>query len=255
MNWRPGLAAWVLVTVATLAPWPVGAQVPGRTAAPAQTVAARPVGDPVPGRVLEDTEFGVRTDQFGLDRRVEMFQWYRNRDGNYERVWKPALIDSSAFAPGHKNPDEIPLQGQRWWATDASLDGRPLDLSVLKTLGQWEDFRPGFSRLRANLAATFQPEGDGLGSSDNPLDPKIGDLRIHWRQLRLPELAGHVELEDGSWQLAARPELDIQPPRPSQAAAQDSLQAGNFGRWFWISGGGLVLLLALAMLLRGRSKR
>ncbi|MGY0556424.1 TMEM43 family protein [Lysobacter sp. A421] len=255
MNWRPGLAAWVLVTVATLAPWPVGAQVPGRTAAPAQAVVAKPVGEPVPGSVLEDTEFGVRTDQFGLDRRVEMFQWYRDRNGDYERVWKPALVDSSAFAPGHQNPGEIPLQGQRWWATDASLDGRPLDLSVLKTLGQWEDFRPGFSRLRANLAATFQPEGDGLGSSDNPLDPKIGDLRIHWRQLRLPELSGHVELEDGRWQLATRPELETQTTGLLQAAGQDSLQTGSSGRWFWIAAGALALAFVLALLLRRRLKR
>lgn len=246
MNWRPGLLAWVLAAstaMALLAPWP------------AQAATSKPIGEPVSGGVLEDTEFGVRTDQFGLDRRVEMFQWYRNRDGDYERVWKPALVDSSAFAPGHQNPGAFPLQGQRWWATAASLDGKPLDLSVLKTLGQWEDFRPGFSRLRANLAATFQPEGDGLASSDNPLDPKIGDLRIYWRQLRLPELAGHVELEDGRWQLAARPELDTQPPRSLSAAAEDSPQAANPGRWFWISGGGLVLLLVLAMVLRGRSRR
>src|SRR5690606_2342036 len=167
-----GPSALLLLAVAVFAPQPVDAQVPGRTAASVQAVVARPVGEPVPGSVLEDAEFGVRTDQFGLDRRVEMFQWFRNQDGSYERVWKPALVDSSAFATGHRNPAEFPLQGQRWWAIDASLDGKPLDLSVLKALGQWEDFRPGFSRLPANLAATFQPEGDGLGSSDNPLDPR-----------------------------------------------------------------------------------
>ncbi len=170
-----------------------------------------PMDPPKPGQVLRDRDFGVSTRQFGLERQVEMHQWRGDREG-YSRVWHAAPIDSAGFAPGHHNPPKVPLQSQRWWAQDATLDGRPIDVSVLQTLGQWRVFRPNFSRLPANLAASFQPEGDGLGSAENPLDPQIGDLRIQWRELHLPPLDDKVELRDGRWQLtpdAAERALDV----------------------------------------------
>ena len=164
---------------------------------------ASPQGEPVAAEPIEDPEFGVRTTRFGLDRQVEMYQWQRDSRGGYQQVWKPALVDSSDFAAGYANPTEIPLASRIWWASAVTLDGKPVALPVLKALGRWQDFRPAFTRLPANLAATFQPEGDGLGSALNPLDPRIGDLRIHWRALHLPPMAGKVELRDGQWQLPA----------------------------------------------------
>lgn len=159
-----------------------------------------PMDPPQPGETLRDRDFGVSTRQFGLERRVEMYQW-RAENGGYAPVWHAAPIDSSRFDASHQNPSKLPLQGQRWWAQDATLDGRPIDVAVLQALGQWRSFRPNFSRLPANLAASFQPEGDGLGSAENPLDPRIGDLRIQWRELHLPPLDDKVELRDGRWQL------------------------------------------------------
>lgn len=161
-----------------------------------------PEGPPRPGTTLEDPDFGVRTGQFGLERTVEMYQWYRDPNGDFQRVWKAGLVESAGYPPGHRNPAAMPMEGRRWWAEAPTLDGRPLDPSVLRALGRWEAFRPGFSRLPANLAATFQPEGDGLSSADNPLDPRVGDLRLRWRELQLPELAGRVELVDGRWELS-----------------------------------------------------
>lgn len=206
--------------------------------------AASAQGEPVRGPVLEDRDFGVRSEQFGLDRQVEMFQWYRDGQDSYARVWKPALVDASGFAPGHENPRVFPLESRRWWASQASLDGKPLDLSVLKALGQWQDFRPGFSRLPANLAATFQPEGDGLGSSDNPLDPQIGDLRIRWRELHLPPLAGRVELHDGRWHLSARTEKAALNAQPLPPVPADPPLAGEGSRSRWRGAGGIALALA-----------
>ena len=115
------------------------------------------------------------------------------------------------------------------------------------TLGEWRDFRPSFSALPGNLAATFQPEGIGLGSADNPLQPRIGDLRIHWRDLMLPPLDGLVALRDGRWQLVPHavpasvdaPAIAIQP----QARALP---------WWWGGGGIVVLFVALAAYRRRR---
>jgi len=160
-----------------------------------------PIGVPQSGHGLRDRDFGVVTHQFGLDRQVEMFQWRVSGDG-YTQVWNAAPIDSRGFASGHENPPKLPLESRRWWAQDATLDDHPIDQSVLQALGTWRVFRPNFSRLPANLAASFQPEGDGLGSAENPLEPRVGDLRIQWRELQLPPLEGKVELRDGRWHLA-----------------------------------------------------
>jgi hypothetical protein len=91
------------------------------------------------------------------------------------------------------------LRSRRWLAEHATLDGQPLDRSVIEQFGVWRGFRPNFSALPRNLAASFQPEVDGLGSAENPLDPQIGDLRIVWRELTLPSLQGRVVLERGAW--------------------------------------------------------
>lgn len=244
MNWRLGLAALLLVSGGVFA----GA-VP-----PAIPV---PEGMPQSGGELRDRDFGVRTGRFGLDRRVEMYQWRRIGEDRYDRVWKAAWIDSSGFAAGRENPPELPLDSRRWWSPDATLDGRPLDNEVLKVLGQWRDFRPGFSRLPGNLAATFQPYGDGLTSSQNPLDPQIGDLRISWRELILPPLDGSVELRDGRWQLApqarAVPGVGIDPEPRTVTAAQARSEAGS--RWWpWLLGG-LALVLVIVVARRRRARR
>ena len=147
---------------------------------------------------------------------------------------------ASGFAPGHENPG-FPLQGKRWLPSVVTVDGRPLDPGVLDALGEWREFRPGFSALPGNLSATFQPEGDGLGSAENPLAPEVGDLRIHWRERALPPLGGLVELRDGTWRLRA--------DAPARAAAQPR-HGGRMLGWLPILAGGAGLLLFAIFLAR-----
>lgn len=209
-----------------------------------------PEGVPKPGAVLRDDEFGVSTRQFGLEREVEMYQWRAGRDG-YQAVWNSARIDSSQFAPGHENPAAIALESRRWWAEGATLDGHPLDPQVLRVLGTWQRFRPNFSRLPANLAASFQPEGDGLGSSENPLAPRVGDLRVHWRELVLPTLAGKTQLRDGVWTVTAEAAIARPGPEPVidiPVVADLPVQAW----WPWLAG---AVAVAAALWLRLRRRR
>lgn len=219
------------------------------------TPAPQPAGEPLPGEPVRDREFGVSTRWFGLQRQVEMFQWRRTPQG-YVAEWSAGLIDSDAFDPARRNPDEMPLSTRTWWAKDATLDGRPVDVEVLRTLGQWRTFRPGFSRLPANLAATFQPDGDGLSSAENPLRPEIGDLRITWRELHLPPLAGRVLLRDGVWRLD--PEAALPPPVEPPVQEADEAVADTAERetsyWLPLAGLGAVALVLVA-LLRGRRRR
>lgn len=209
-------------------------------------------------RPVRDADFGVSTRAFGLDRRVEMLQWQRTADG-YRRVWHDAPIDASTHAPGHANPASIPLPSRRWWATSAQLRGQPLDAGVLRELGSWRTFRPDFSALPANLAVTFQPEGDGLGSAVNPLEPQIGDMRVSWRELSLPPLEGRVELRDGRWVLRAA-SAPVQAPvaaaaaptAPAPASPAPPVEAAP-RPWPWVAGVlglGLLLLVARAWRLR-----
>ena len=215
-----------------------------------------PIGEPEADAPVRDVEFGVTVRQFGLERRVEMLQWQSTPHG-YERVWSDAPVDASRFDVAHANPVDWPLPGRRWLARAISLDGKPLDPEVIAALGEWRDFRPSFNALPGNMAATFQPEGDGLGSADNPLAPTIGDLRIRWRELVLPPLQGRVQLQEGRWRLASvgdDPSATPMTPAPVAAAPATetpTAQVSPATRW-WIGGGVLVLLLVVAASRRQR---
>jgi hypothetical protein len=191
----------------------------------AQDEAPDPAAPPQPSSTVRDPDFGVAARHFGLERNVEMFQWQRHGDA-YGRAWSAEPLDSSGFAPGHDNPP-FPLHGHRWIADAVHVDGVPLDPAVLPSLGAWVPFRPSFSALPGNLAATFQPQGDGLGTAEDPMDPQIGDLRIRWSELRLPPLRDRIALEAGRWRLKAVPAADI-PADDGDAAAP---RAAANGRW------------------------
>lgn len=219
------------------------------TAAPPEAADA----EPMPGGVLHDREFGVRSDRFGLERRVEMHQWRRDGDG-YRRVWNAAPIDSTAFPPEYRNPPELPLESERWWAPEPTLAGRPLDREVLVALGRWVEFRPDFAGLPANLAAAFQPEGNGLGSAENPLAPQVGDVRIRWYELVLPDLDGRIELRDGAWRLAPGAMEAARAPADPFIALPATEARALHDRWTWAAGGFAVVLI-IALALRGARRR
>ncbi len=211
--------------------------------------AAQPLGTPQPDKSVRDPDFGVTARHLGLERHVEMYQWQQAGQG-YAHAWSERPLDSSGFAAGHDNPP-FPLQGKRWRAASISIDGKPLDDEVLRALGQWRGFRPSFNALPGNLAATFQPLGDGLGSGENPLDPQVGDLRITWSELILPPLQGRVVLNDGHWQLVAAPAVVTTPGSDAPIAAG---RAPGTRRLPWLLGGG-VLLVLIAGLAAWRRRR
>ncbi|MCJ0825975.1 TMEM43 family protein [Luteimonas sp. 50] len=213
--------------------------------------APQPGATPQPERAVRDPDFGVAARHLGLERRVEMYQWHAAGQG-YARGWNEQPLDSSGFAPGHDNPP-FPLQGRRWLPGSVSVDGAPLAAQVLERLGQWRDFRPSFNALPGNLAATFQPEGDGLGSAENPLDPQVGDLRIRWRELVLPPLQDRIVLRDGRWQLRNDAAPIAVAGTGKAVAGTSAARARGTGRaWWWLGGGALALLLGALLAVRRR---
>jgi hypothetical protein len=248
---RTGLALGLCLAAASAFATAPGTSTPA-VPAPVEVVEAVDA-EPVAGGVLRDREFGVRSDRFGLERRVEMLQWRRDGAG-YRRVWNAAPIDSSLFPSEYRNPPELPLESERWWAPAPTLASRPLDRDVLVALGRWVEFRPDFARLPANLAAAFQPEGNGLGSAENPLAPEVGDVRIRWYELALPNLDGRVELRDGAWRLAPGA-MDAAHTPVDPFIALPATEARMLrDPWAWAVGGFAVVLI-IGLVLRGARKR
>lgn len=227
--------------------------------------------EPRAGAPLRDRDFGVQVRGFGLDRRVEMLQWQRV-NGQYRRVWHDARIDARAHDRAHRNP-RLPLRGRRWWSDTAHLDRRPIDLAVLQALGTWKTMRPDFAALPGTLAAKYQPEGDGLGSAENPLEPRIGDVRITWRELELPPLEGRIEQRRGTWQLrdvapvavAPSPLDPVSPPATAILKAPLRANAPSTSRlwplpWSWTSiaaamGAAIVIGLVVSFKRKRRARR
>jgi len=223
----------------------------------AQTDSQRvPQGVPQVATMVADAEFGVSTRQLGLQRHVEMYQWRKNdtlrgSGVQYDRGWSSVRIDSNTYAAGHDNPVEFPLVRHEWIADDIRLDNKPLAPQVLEELGKWRDYRPDFSALPGNLSATFQPEGDGLGSAINPLDPQIGDLRITWRELVLPPLKGAVAMNNGVWTMAQAQPAGSETLMTAGASDADYSKKEVAG----FVGAGLFVLLLIVLVIYMKKRR
>jgi hypothetical protein len=210
--------------------------------APAASAQPDPAAPPVGDQALHDPVFRVDGHPLGLERRVEMYQWVP-AEGGYAKAWREQPVAIADQADDiHANPP-FPLQGERWTPHAIRVDGHPLAPEVVHAFGQWREFRPGFSNLPGNLSATFQPEGNGLGSAENPLDPQVGDLRIHWRELVLPPLGERIELRQGAWHLRA--------DAPAIAAAPVAARSWMLA-WLPIVLGGVGLLALVVVLARRR---
>jgi hypothetical protein len=228
--------AWLLAALVALAPVVVVA------AASAQDVTDA-TALPVPVGPVEDAEFGVSSHHLALQRRVWMWQWQATPAG-VRGGWSEHLLASPDAA--HRNPTRWPLPATEWRAGEVRVAGHPVSAAAIQALGAWHVLRPSLDAVPANISATFQPEGDGLGTADDPQHPAIGDLHVAWRDWRLPPLAGRLQLRQGVWQVV---------PAAVYPAAEGLRRREGHGGWLaWIAGLGLLALLAWRRL-RRRSRR
>ncbi len=210
--------------------------------------AAQACADEAGGEPPRDPDFGVvARGAIGLERRVAMYQWRRDGDG-YRKDWSERAIDSTAFVPGHENPPGIPLQQRRWVPANVTLGGYPVAPEAVDALSRWEPLRPDFSALPGNLSATFQPEGDGLGSAANPVHPTVGDLRVTWRALRMQAGQDALVLRDGRW------ELDESAVARRAQAAGDARQPRTSYAWLVLGALAAALCAGAWLLLRRRRR-
>ena len=134
-----------------------------------------------------DAQLGLVADgQAVLLRDVEMYQWQEICEVGacrYEGIWASQRIDSTPFQThtGHANPD-FPFASESLIGDGlrvADLDVAPgLVVAAVEPV----DYSIEAGRLPPNLAATFEAR-DGNLYTGVPDDPKIGDLRIHYRSI------------------------------------------------------------------------
>jgi hypothetical protein len=221
------------------------------TSAATQT---HPSGQIESAATVTDPDFGVRAKALGLERSVEMLQW-RKLDlpapMYYEQAWVAGRVNATGFDDTHRNPGDIPFNGERWWSADPKLDGQPVSADVLAALNAWVPLKPDLSQLPTNLAVSFQPDGDWLSTSQDPKHPAIGDVRVRWRLIEHAPAPMGTVLIAGRWEL---PAASASTATTTTAIAQPSLPSGGLGAWMqrvlgdhlmWLIIAGLALGLAL----------
>ena len=218
----------------------------------------RPVG------LVEDPVFGIAAPALGLWRQVEMYQWREvtvpGQAPRYETAWSESAIDSAAFAApaGHQNPGALPFQSERWFAPEARLGDRPIGPAGLwQGLEGWQPLSPDPTALPPNLALLFIADGVGLSTSEDPLQPRIGDLRVRWSALPGGPVAAEV-VESGEGYRPASEAAVVRRvpavPEPMPGLAGGRHLASDL--WIWVAGLLLfAVLIATVLVFRSRKTR
>lgn len=232
---------------------------PAAAAAASTANSAEPGAKVVSGSQITDPMFGIRVRAIGLQRRVELRQWQvdAGAPGGFAQVWSVEHIRTPPADAAHANPAQFPIDGQRWWSSDPRLEGKPVAAEVLTAIALaadagngWTLLKPDSLQLPPNLAATFQSDGDGLSTSQDPAHPQVGDVRVRWSMLTDATAPAGLRLTDGRWQMPEAA-LPLSPasasPPPETSPRPDAGGTGWMQGWF---GGrlGLVWPIGLALL-------
>ena len=260
-----------LLMLMLVAPWSTQAQnaaaavaTPPTATTPQAGAQTQPSGQIESADVVTDPDFGIHAHALGLERRVEMLQW---RKVNFpvpphdEQAWVAGRVDANGFDATHRNPGDLPFNGARWWSADPKLDGHPVSTDVLAALdvstpNAWTPLKPDLSQLPTNLAVSFQPDGDWLSTSQDPMHPQVGDVRVRWHVIAHASAPTGTLLIAGRWELLAVKEATAPPPSatttPSSTDAHGWMQRLFGDHLMWLFVAGLVLALVLLIWKRRR---
>ena len=139
-----------------------------------------------------DNELDVASAAALLFRDVEMYQWQESCLANgcgQGMVWSATRIDSSQFREqaGNANPVGFPFANARFAAQAIRLGRFTVDPDLVAQLPTQP--RPVWvSDLQPNLAAIFRDADGSLFSGDDIGHPKLGDLRVSYREVPLGEV-------------------------------------------------------------------
>jgi hypothetical protein len=239
---------------------------PAVSAQPATGVLPTPsdpqAADGTPGLVLSKSElvdpvFRIHIKGVALERIVHMLQWQRSEGGKpgYDQVWSSERIGPEGLDAAHANTMDFPFNGERWWTQDATLDGHAVSAEALAVLDRqeaWWTLKPDVSQMPGNLAASFQPDGVMLSTSQDPAHPQVGDIRVEWRVIRNPPAPAGIALVDGVWKTApaATPATEVSPASPhvlpvGTDTSQPNAWLGLRAYWMIAVAAGLLLIVLL----------
>ena len=134
--------------------------------------------------VLSDEKFGISITTPLLERTVEIYQWTEDKQEsedkttyNYTKEWSKELIDSKSFheSSGHSNPTSVPYEGASYQAKELKVGVYKLSsafnskLSAKNTYGDLES---------AKLPEGYKIYNNYITNSEEPENPKVGDIRI-----------------------------------------------------------------------------
>jgi hypothetical protein len=145
--------------------------------------------------LLTDDTFQLEIKEaIKLKRIVEMYQWQESYDYFqfhylYEQVWAKQQIDSSEFdAPERYHNPEMPLSEKTFLAQQVMLERFRLSATVIEQMEHYQSQavpRKTLRQVQKNFYRQFPDKklllyDTGYYIGRNPLNPKIGDLRIRY---------------------------------------------------------------------------
>jgi len=154
---------------------------------------------------LTDERFGVEAIALRMIRDVEMYQWEEDRptkkekeegkQTTYKKVWSDSAISSENFeqADGHANPEM--LYGSKEWIVDSAEFGAyTLPKSFIERLRKYE---PVNIPADESLVPGTKTIGSGYYIGEDPNQPAIGDVRVHYRAV-YPQEVSLIAQQKGS---------------------------------------------------------
>lgn len=137
---------------------------------------------------VRDPMFGFAVEALRLDRTAETYQWLETREGSgdnknlrYEKIWSLELVRSARFEQRsfHTNPPSLSITSAQFRAENVVLSMRELDPVLVDALPATRAWRPDRDSVVHAARLLFTRAGDWLYSGD-PVNPKIGDVRVRF---------------------------------------------------------------------------
>ncbi|MCB1034907.1 MAG: TMEM43 family protein [Acidobacteria bacterium] len=168
-----------------------------------------------PSKMLTDPDFGIVTEAIHLERKVEMYQWQQSSSSetkkklgggtetvttySYSTGWSDRLIDSNEFEEpsGHRNPTSMPYSSREISAPQVTVGAFHLSPSLVQRISGWQDLPvQSTGLLPAGLQGKVRLSGGSLFLGDDPASPRVGDVRISFRQV-LPTTVSLASRQSG----------------------------------------------------------
>lgn len=153
--------------------------------------------------ILSDPDFPVSANALVLKRSVEMYQWEEYtksrtekkvgggertiKEYHYRKKWSSSVIRSSGFKKrtGHENPSHIPFNSTSQKAGKVTLGAFILSGSQVDDIDAFETVVPeSTDEMPYTGGREVYIHDGGYYMGRSPGNPHIGDVRIHFRQVR-----------------------------------------------------------------------